>query len=73
MDGLVKREQSPLQIVEMFQNREDHLCYKEINFLQPTKKFEPATGAYKRQVVVRIFNTYGIHINRWLHIEVRVE
>ena len=52
VDGLVKREETPIQMIETFKDREDLLLYKEINFSKPTKKFEPAETAYKRQIVV---------------------
>lgn len=53
VDGLVRREETQTQMVEVYKSREDFLCYKQVNFAARTKKFEPAETAYKRQIVVR--------------------
>ena len=52
MDGLVKREATPLEMVETFQNRDDFLYYRQIQFGKRVKIFGPQEGN-TRPIVVR--------------------
>ena len=51
VDGLVKREETPVSLSEYFENREDFLSYRHALFGKRVKKFGPQ-AANNRPIVV---------------------
>ena len=52
MDGLVKREITPGEMVEHFEKRDDRLFFRKVVYTKPTKKFEPAEKDRSKQIQV---------------------
>lgn len=52
VDGLVRREQGPNEMKEIFKGREDFLCLRHVFYSKRVKKFEPAEVGNKRSIVV---------------------
>ena len=44
IDGLVKREETPEEMMETFLDRDDFLYYRQVNFGKRVKKFGPQEG-----------------------------
>lgn len=61
VDGLVKREETPMTMTEYYQGRSDFLSYRHINFGPRVKKLtQNSAESNPRPMVVRIHLGWGL-------------
>lgn len=61
VDGLIKREETPLTMTEYYQGRSDFLSYRHINFGPRVKKLtQNSAESNPRPMVVRAFLGWGL-------------
>ena len=58
VDGLVRREQGPNEMKEIFKGREDFLCLRHVFYNKRVKKFEPAEVGNKKTIMVLMCIAY---------------
>lgn len=68
VDGLMKRVETLSEMTEEFQNRDDFLYYKHVEFGKRTKKFGPQDGsgssnARPVQVLLALCHWHAIYYN----------
>ena len=51
VDGLASRELTGTEMVEIFEDREDRLCYRKTVYGKPVKKFEPSSDRDRKRPV----------------------
>ena len=52
VDGLKQRVETPLNMMEYFQNRDDFLFYRYVQYGPKPKKFGPADEVVQRPIIV---------------------
>lgn len=60
VDGLVRREQGPNEMKEIFRGREDFLCLRHVFYNKRVKKFEPAEVGNKKTIMVCILHMHMV-------------
>lgn len=58
MDGLAKRELTATEMVEMFEDRPDYLCYRHVTYEKPVKKFEPSSDKGQPYQIFKIVERF---------------
>ena len=53
VDGLSKRELTASEMLEHFEQREDHLYQRLTTYTKPVGRKEPSTGQHRREIQVR--------------------
>ncbi|XP_004690301.1 PREDICTED: dynein regulatory complex subunit 7 [Condylura cristata] len=59
VDGLVKREETPLTMTEYYQGRPDFLCYRHVNFRPRVKKVVQNSSESNPRPVVKITERFS--------------
>ena len=64
LDGLTKRVQKDMELIEEYTGRPDHLIHMYVHFIPGEKKFGPAEQRKQSRDIGKIIETYEVHTEK---------